>query len=73
MKPIWPEASEPWRWKVMALLSYCSAVRGDLESGPLVRCQKGMNGFQMDMEVRYREKPRGDAPPGRCYCALGLS
>ena len=49
----------------VAFLPY-SAVRGDLEAGRLVRAvPEGMNGFQMDMEVRaYREKPQGDAPQG---------
>lgn len=49
----------------VAFLPY-SAVRGELESGRLVRAvPEGVSGFQMDMEVRaYREKPTGDAPQG---------
>lgn len=49
----------------VAFLPY-SAVRGELESGRLVSAvPKGMQGFQMDMEVRaYREKIAADAPQG---------
>ena len=49
----------------VAFLPY-SAVRGELESGRLVSAvPEGVNGFQMDMEVRaYREKPGNDTPQG---------